>query len=589
MNVHEKFACFFQDKNIQPFAFLLSKKLSEGHICINRKKQYAEDLKNSIYEDVDFCWESLKDCKLISTVSESRKPFFMEGDKLYLYRYYNYEKKIVEKLKNLIDAGNSLAECRKQKLTSENEFIKKLRMDETGHSDLVEDEKTDWQLTACINSFLHNFSIITGGPGTGKTTTVAKLLALLFRENKQLKVALAAPTGKAGVRIQESLRNSVENNDFFKHSVLKEMIENCKSFTIHRLLGYRHNSPYFRHDEDNYLNYDVIIVDEASMIDVPMFCKLLSAVNPLSRIILLGDKEQLASVEAGSLFGDLCKSIAAMNQFSDENIEFFNGFLSGNSNISANNYEPSSELLCQHIVELKRSYRAKDSPEIINLSKGIIEEDDDRVKQFYNINYPAKIIFEDQSDHLINEYINNIKEYLNKTCIKEALNTLKNSKILCAVKNGPRGVYAINKKIEQILSKSKNLKTNKLFYENRPVMITKNYRDLELFNGDIGIIRGGEACFLRTDDSIYKVKPALIAECETVFAMSIHKSQGSEYDNVFIILPDKADNRILTKELLYTAVTRAKKQVVVLAKEEVIKSTINKSVNRASGIKERLK
>ena len=131
-------------------------------------------------------------------------------------------------------------------MTTEKEFINILKMDGNGLSDLSEEEKTDWQLTACINSFLHNFSIITGGPGTGKTTTVAKLLALLFRENKQLKVALAAPTGKAGVRIQESLRNSVENSELFEQGELKDLIKNCKSFTIHRLLGYIHNSPYFK-------------------------------------------------------------------------------------------------------------------------------------------------------------------------------------------------------------------------------------------------------------------------------------------------------------------------------------------------------
>jgi exodeoxyribonuclease V alpha subunit len=320
-----------------------------------------------------------------------------------------------------------------------------------------------------------------------------------------------------------------------------------------------------------------------------MFAKLLNAVNPKARIILLGDKEQLASVEAGSLLGDLCETLTSLNKFKDGSKTFFNQFLTAETKLTeAQLMNDSDALLFNHIIELKRSYRSQDHPEISELSKAIINSSQNDVANFHKDSGEARIVFEDKDDKLFKEFVRRFDGYITEPDTKKALEILNSSKILCGVKNGPKGVYTMNNKIEQYL-KGKKLNPNKLFYENRPIIVTKNYKELELFNGDTGIIRDGKACFLNSDNKLRKEIPELIAECETVFAMSIHKSQGSEYKNVLVMLPDNSDNRVLTKELLYTGVTRAKESVILLAKEEVINSTINKSVSRASGITERIK
>jgi len=593
MNVHEKFASFFKDEKLKPFAYLVSKKLSQGHICIHNNVNYEVDFESSSFEFGEMDWSDLQKNHLVSLDLSDKKPFIYINDSFYLYRYYNYETQIENKLRELIDNEQGELENRKNTLVYELAFIEKLQVDQKGYDSIMVIEKIDWQLIACLNSFLHNFSIITGGPGTGKTTTVAKVLALLYKADPDFKVALAAPTGKAGVRIQESLNNTFENelnSSWLKDvSGLKEKINKTVPFTIHRLLGFKRNSPYFKHDQNNYLNYDVIIVDEASMIDVPMFAKLLNAVKPTARIILLGDKEQLASIEAGSLLSDLCDSLNVLNMFEDDVQTFYNQFLADKTKLTdvqlMNN---SGALLFNHIIELKRSYRSQDHPEISKLSKAIINSSQEDVAKFHKDTGEARIVFDDQGDKLFKEFVSQFEGYIKEPETKKALEILNNSKILCGVKNGPKGVYAMNNKIEQYL-KGKTLNTNKLFYENRPIIVTKNYKDLDLFNGDTGIIRNGKACFLNSDNEVEEEIPELIAECETVFAMSIHKSQGSEYKNVLVILPDNADNRVLTKELLYTGVTRAKESVILLAKEDVINSTIHKSVTRVSGITDRIK
>jgi len=592
MNVHEKFAAFFKDEKLKAFAYLVSKKLSQGHICIHKDGNYEADFENSAFLD-ELDWINLKDNSFVSLDLNDKKPFIYINDSLYLYRYYNYEIQIENKLRKLISEEKGEIVNRKAILMSELKFIQKLQVDQKGYDSILDNEKIDWQLIACLNSFLHNFSIITGGPGTGKTTTVAKVLALLYRADPKFKVALAAPTGKAGIRIQESLKNTFDddlNTSWIKDvSGLKDKINNSNPFTIHRLLGFKRNSPYFKHDENNYLNYDVIIVDEASMIDVPMFAKLLNAVKPKARIILLGDKEQLASVEAGSLLGDLCESLANLNTFEDDTKKFFNQFLTEETKLTEAQFATDSKgLLFKHIIELKRSYRSQDHPEISKLSKAIINSSQNDVANFHKDTGEARIVFDDQDDKLFKEFVGHFESYITEQDTKKAIEILNSSKILCGIKNGPRGVYTMNKKIEQYL-KGKKLNPNKLFYENRPIIVTKNYKELDLFNGDTGIIRKGKAWFLDSDNELREEIPELIPECETVFAMSIHKSQGSEYKNVLVMLPDNSNNRVLTKELLYTGVTRAKESVILLAKEEVINSTIHKSVSRASGITDRIK
>ena len=316
-DVHYQFADFFDDKELQPFAWLVSKRLQEGHICIDLEKtELAKD-----YESLpDYFKSSLTELSpdqlsekeaWVSKIESIKKPFIISNNKLYLYRYYNYESQIIGALKRFLAAEKEVTADRIEKLNAIKDFVKSKLQADLKENALDKDEQVDWQLSASITAYLNNFTIITGGPGTGKTTTVAKILALLYKTEPEARVIFAAPTGKAAQRVLESLKstNQVPQEIKLKFNTLE-------SKTIHRLLGFIPGSPYFRHNSENYLAYDVIIVDEASMIDVALFAKLISAVNPKSRLILLGDKNQLASVEAGSLLGDMCNSLEHLNRMS---------------------------------------------------------------------------------------------------------------------------------------------------------------------------------------------------------------------------------------------------------------------------------
>ncbi len=437
---------------------------------------------------------------------------------------------------------------------------------------------------------LNDFSIITGGPGTGKTTTVAKILAILFTINPTLKVALAAPTGKAAVRMAESLKKASSDMP----ESISALFEAIVPGTIHRLLRYQPGSPYFRHNAENPVNFDVVIIDESSMIDVALFSKLLQAIGNNTRLILLGDKDQLASVEAGSLFGDLCNAQAGFT-ISPQRAELINGFISFRARQIPDEFivRKNEHLLFQHIVELKRSHRFSSEKGIGKFSKAVINNEQDILELYLNTKKDDQVTIDNTYDEGVFEnFIKGYIEYIKEPNIKEALNKLNGLRVLCAIRGGEQGLININRRIEKFLHQKRLIKPTAGFYENRPIIVTKNYYDLDLFNGDIGIIRYDEnkvlkAWFEDSSGELKSVLPGFISEAETVFAMTIHKSQGSEYNNVLIVLPKAADIPILTAELLYTGITRAKSKVIVQATGEAIIKTAERRVKRISGIIDR--
>ncbi|MDG2227800.1 MAG: exodeoxyribonuclease V subunit alpha [Flavobacteriales bacterium] len=601
MNVHNCFAEFFEDEIIRPYAYFVSKRLSEGHICFDLNIPISEEDKSgSGYESFIPNVAELRTSDLVTTLETERLPFVLRGSNLYLKRYYNYESAIIEKIDMLIASENRTINERIEFLENAGqvELIKNLNAGIGPH--MVNDApelKMDWQLMGAINSFIHNFSIITGGPGTGKTTTVAKILALLYAQNPNLKVAMAAPTGKASARMIESL----ELNRGLALYGIEDQVKKLKPFTIHRLLGYIHNSPYFKHNQNNYLDYDVVIVDEASMIDVALFSKLLSAINPEKRVIFLGDKNQLSSVEAGSLFGDLCNALEPINQSTAGRLELINSFIADTEASITNNYvsENTGGLLFQHIVELKKSHRFSECPHIALLGKSIIEGNEESVVEYINEQHQEVTIDSEYKRSVLKNFARNYFDYLTETDIKEALELLNRQKVLCAVRETEQGVFHINNEIEKILQEESDLIIDDEFYINRPILVTKNDRELGLWNGDIGIIRKDDdgkkhAYFIKEKsdegcgNELRKVLPGYITQCETVFAMTIHKSQGSEYDKVLVILPDQERNKLLTRELFYTGVTRAKQSVIVQGGSEILKLATRKQVARASGLTKRI-
>ena len=586
-DVHQQFASFFKSETLRPYAWLVSKKLSEGHICVS-----LEDIEE-IGDECPLAYKSgmsdigsLGDEPMVSTNEQEKQPFVLYNKRLYLQRYFAYESMILNRIEQFIETERLNASDRAIVMESQKGFIKQLF---SGN----EAEQTDWQMAAAVSCILNNFTVITGGPGTGKTTTVSKILAVLFNMNSDLKVALAAPTGKAAMRMAESLKAaSVELNP-----ATRDCFESLRPSTIHRLLKYIPDSPYFKHNHDNPLEYDVVIVDEASMIDVALFAKLLDAVGPDTRLILLGDKDQLASVEAGSLFGDLCQSQGSLNLFSNERAALINSFTERSERqiTPIHITEPSGHPLFEHIIELRHSHRFKSDEGIGKFSRAIISDDVASIEGFIAGDPDGQVVIDpDYSQKEFEDFIQGYIAYIQEPDTRKALTKFQDLRILCAIREGEKGLYAINRKVEKYLADKGKITLKGDFYEHRPIMINSNNYSLGLFNGDIGIIRPDgngvlKAWFETAEGELKAILPGLIGQAETVYAMTIHKSQGSEFNKVLIVLPDAENISILTRELLYTGVTRAKQKVVVQGKESGILQAAERRVKRASGLSERFK
>lgn len=597
--LHHHFASYFKDSEIRPFAYVLSKRMENGHICIPINSSINQNLSEGGFEtNLKFPTSSL-----VATNQDELKPFVFYKDNFYLQRYFKYETSILESLHSL--AKNQTAyQKRKEALTSQSDFIRNQISPKTDLSNYTTDEKPDWQAVAAIQGVLNNLTIITGGPGTGKTTTVAKILALLKRvEGEKLSIALAAPTGKAAVRMKESLLSSVKNSNGLD---IENIVTAIQPKTIHRLLGTNYNSPFFKHNAENSLPYDVVIVDESSMISVAMFAKLLDAIGKDTRLIILGDSDQLASVDAGSIFGDICKSQEGTeNKFTSNHLTFLNSLIQ-TERAAKDILEVETNFLNQHLIRLKKTYRFNQNSKMGKFTQAVIQGKSEKFEEIINSEDDNCLFVDTEYQNgFFETFIKKFKGYIEEEDIEKALIKLNDCRVLCAVKQSEQGVYRANELIQNYLkieySNRKHLfNPSGELYHNQIIMVTKNQADLNLFNGDVGIVRvidnimkvyfpnvisdSGE----NITKKYYEVAPGFIEQWETVFAMTIHKSQGSEFDAVFVMLPKNSNNRLLTRELLYTGLTRAKNQADLQGSLEVIKTTTDQSIDRVSGIKERI-
>jgi exodeoxyribonuclease V alpha subunit len=585
IDIHYHFAEFFPQQAIRPYAYLLSKRLSEGHICIPVSHQ----------EETPFQYPSAADIKKLSkqilgSAENTNAPFIADEGFIYLQRYYKYEINIYQKLIQKIMLSVEEKHILRKQLASVQEELDSFVKDGSSGT-----KEPDWQMMAIIRCLLQRFAIISGGPGTGKTTTLARLLGMLYAIDRESRIALAAPTGKASMRMIESLRQRVAE---FPERI-REKIETLKPHTLHALLGYQKNSIYFKHNIENPLPYDCIIIDEASMIDVPMFSKLLDACSLHTRLILLGDKDQLASVEAGSLLGDLCVSAGTLNTFNEEDFSFINKIIAKRSSPIPDSCKVKiTKPLANAITELRHSHRFGKDSQIGNLSRAIIQGDIDAAVEIFNNQTQQEVSMIDFNDQKrFRNFILGYADYLQEDNISIALKKFNKLKILVSVREGNFGLYAINIKIEQILSAAYPglIKPAGGFYHNQPVMITQNNYELGLYNGDIGIVRkDSNTNRLRVwfasaeeNESVRSFNPAHFSSYETAFAMTIHKSQGSEFDQVMVVLPEKTDNLLLSRELLYTGITRAKSSALLMGTEEALRFGIHRSVERFSGLQKR--
>lgn len=487
-------------------------------------------------------------------------PLVIEQDRLYLHRYWHYENRLAMQLKAMAEANGNLGNCFVHSSTPCIHAVvpvaaTELLLDRYFDASV----ETDDQREAAKMAARQSFCIITGGPGTGKTFTVVKILALLQELAEQpLHIALTAPTGKAAMRLQESIgfsKAKLPCSETIKNRIPETVT------TLHRLLGAMPPSPYFRHHAEKPLVYDLIVVDEASMVDLALMSKLLDALKPGARLILLGDKDQLASVESGAVLADLA----------------------------------SAETLQDNVYTLTKSHRFGGA--IKELAEAVNRQQDELAWQILcNGKDPSvQCLDEDLIDYIAAqqaEYLQLIKAGAGFERIYQAFSRFQ---VLCSNRQGKNSVADINHRVEQKLAEQKRIDLTGLWYPGRPVMVTQNNPALHLYNGDIGIcmadnLSAGKLMvfFQRADGSVKKYLPARVPHCETVFAMTIHKSQGSEFEEVLIVLPE-AINPVLTKELLYTAITRAKKTLKLVAGEAIFTATVGQKIERITGLVDKFK
>jgi exodeoxyribonuclease V alpha subunit len=488
------------------------------------------------------------------------KPLVLDtSNRLYLHRYWAYEQSLAEAIRKR--AADLPPPPDPEKLSQAYQALFP-HESEAGE---------DGQGRAALAAVRKRFCVITGGPGTGKTHTLVLILALLLEleRSRKLRIAVAAPTGKAAARIQDSIRTA-KATLALGEAIQAQLPEHAT--TIHRLLGYMPDAACFRYNADNLLPVDVVAVDEASMVDLALMAKLFQAIPASARVILLGDKDQLASVEAGAVLGDICSAAASANGLSD----------------------------C--VVQLRKNYRFSQHSAInrlgIALYEARVEEalqilkdaDANKTADLASAPLPSRA---ELKEALRTRVIAGFSQSLQAPDPLAALAALARFRILCAVREGPFGVSGLNQATEAILAEAGMIDPQSPWYAGRPIMITRNEYSLKLFNGDIGILLpDGESDELRAffpgpDNTLRKFLPLRLPQHETAFAMTVHKSQGSEFDRVLLILPDR-ESPVLSRELLYTGITRARAGVELWFEPNVFQAALASRGTRTSGLRDAL-
>ena len=462
-----------------------------------------------------------------------------EGDLLYLDRYWREEEQVAGDLRAMLGGAPIAADADLERLFP------------TGYEE---------QRRAVKTALSQRLTVLTGGPGTGKTTTVARLLALFAGQSTapRLRIALAAPTGKAAARLQEAVQLEIDQLD----PADRERISGLRATTLHRLLGSRpDNSSRFRHHRGNRLPHDVIVVDETSMVSLTMMARLLEAVRPEARLLLVGDPDQLASVEAGAVLADLVEGLGATKDTAVAALQ------------TSHRFGESIGALASAI----RDGDADGAIEVLRAGGDHIEwlDVEDATAELRKVLLPHAL---------------RLREAAVLGDAATALETLDEHRLLCAHRRGPYGVQHWNRQVERWLAEATGEPIWSDWYAGRPVLVTANDYGLTLYNGDTGVTvadpNGLRAVIAGAGEPL-SFATGRLADVDTMHAMTIHKSQGSQASEVTVLMPP-VDSRLLTRELFYTAVTRAKAKVRVVGAEASVRAAIDRRAVRASGLALRL-
>lgn len=545
---------------------LIFKATEGGNTCLNLSEPQVFDFYDKYSAEINLAFSestitSLINRKIISEAPDTNAPFIKVNGSIYMKSFYHDEKSVSDFISRVASIQPQIDQ---KKLM---ELIGKY---------FAEDSM---QKAAALNAALNGLTVISGGPGTGKTSTVFALTALLCEmSDTKLKIAVCAPTGKAASRLTETINE--KRKDFTDLDILAQIPE--KAFTIHRLLGMTGDSKQPVYNRDNLMPYDLLIVDEASMVDVRLMAKITDALKPDSRLILMGDKDQLASVQPGAVLGDIC-SHAPVDMFSDERAKML-------TNVAGKTVAGGSDKYADITVMLDKSWRYK-SDEGIGLLAQASGRGDYKTALEVMKNDPTGVVdfipMDDSFENIISKFIaDHFRSYKDTESPYEAIELFNKFRILTPHWKMTGGTDHINAIARRTLFKEGFADNTKSFYHGMPLMITENDYSQNLFNGETGLILGhGENCkaHFAEDNKTRQITPARLPEHVTAYSMTVHKSQGSEFERVLFILPE-SDSKIVTRELFYTAVTRSKSRLTIISTENAITECLHRKTVRASGL-----
>lgn len=565
-------------------AALLSQRNQAGDVCLDLARHAEQPLFESSADNplniplaptLDRWAAGLLAHEWVGEPGEA-KPLILDRERLYLGKYWALEDTVAQSLTERLAPIERLDETRL------GEGLARLFPG-------TPDDGVDWQKVAAAIAVSRRFAVISGGPGTGKTTTVVKVLTLLLEQQPAMRIALCAPTGKAAARLTESIRGGKQRLDAAPE-VIARIPE--KASTIHRLLGARPNE-VFQHGPDSPLLIDCLVMDEASMVDLPLMARLVGALRRGTRLILLGDRDQLASVEAGAVLGDITGHGVDI-RFSRSQ----SGFLERVDAVAAGDLPAASgqPAIADAIGLLRTSYRFDDRSGIGRLASLINASSGREAHRLLTaggntdiawIDGPAEGLHPDAIDWAVERY----RLYLEETDIAGALAAFERVRVLAALRSGPHGVDQLNAVIARRL-RARGLIQAGPEYPGKPIMISANSYELGLFNGDIGLLwvnqDGDLRAYFRSSEGELRDFPVRrLPDHQDAFVLTVHKSQGSEFDDVLIVLPCEA-SPVLTRELIYTGVTRAREQLTLQGASEAFIRGCQARVQRASGLAARL-
>jgi exodeoxyribonuclease V alpha subunit len=523
-------------------------------------------------------------------------PLVFDGERLYLRRYWRDETLVADSIRARAAAGRPV------ELHGVRTWLDLLFASQRA------EQKPDWQKLACAVALRGSVAIITGGPGTGKTYTVARLLALLFAvapDAARQRIALAAPTGKAAARLKQSIDKALTDlaERVGEALPLRELTSRMGAArTLHSLLGARPDTRAFAHHAGNPLDVDVLIVDEASMVHLEMMASLLDALPPGATLILLGDKDQLASVEAGAVLGDLCHDAQA-GGYSRATAEYV---LQASGEELPPEYLGSAGPLAQQTVMLRHSRRfggpigqlalavnAGDAP----AAEAVLRGGGEGALRWIEGAHQHQVVslalagYQPYLELLRAGPGGDHEDWVHEDWVRQVLQRFEAFRILCAVREGEWGVAGLNTAIEASLQTAGLLRRAGEWYVGRPVMVTRNDYGTRVFNGDIGLTLADPArpgslrVYFLEGDEVRSVLATRLRSVETAYAMTVHKSQGSEFRHTVLVLPEDRHG-ILTRELVYTGITRASAEFTLVSPNaSVLADAVARRTHRASGLR----